>query len=322
MQPRDFDGSRLAAPTEMRFLFMTKPISILGAAVLALAASWAACLHAAQPTLDDRGRPVASATAPLRIVSLLPSLTETVCALDACDRLVGIDRYSNWPQEPLSKLPVVGGGLDPNVEAIVALKPDVVLLSNSARVIDRLEALGLRTVPLEPRTQADVQRVLQAVGELLHIPAEQGADKVWWHMQAGMQAAVQSLPPQIKGGKVYFEVSRGPFAAGPSSFLGELLTSMGMRNVVPAEMGPFPRLNPEFILRAQPDVILMGSHSMQDSVHYPGWHTLAAVREKRVCGFDAAESGILVRPGPRMDESARIIARCLADKAPRRATGG
>lgn len=306
----------------MKTLFMTKPFSRLGAAVLALAATWATCLHAAQPALDDRGRPVATKTAPLRIVSLLPSLTETVCALDACDKLVGVDRYSNWPQDQLSKLPVVGGGLDPNVEAIVALKPDVVLLSNSARVIDRLEALGLRTVPLEPRTQADVQRVLQAVGELLHIPAQDGADKVWQRMQAGMEAAVYSLPKEIQGAKVYFEVSRGPFAAGPTSFLGELLTRMGMRNVVPPEMGPFPRLNPEFILRAQPDVILMGSHSMKDAVNYPGWHTLAAVRDQRVCGFNVEQSNILIRPGPRMDESARIIARCLADKAPRRGARG
>jgi iron complex transport system substrate-binding protein len=294
----------------------------ISAAALAWLAGWAGSAAAASPALDDRGRPVATATAPQRIVSLLPSLTETVCALDACDKLVGIDRYSNWPQTLLQTLPVVGGGLDPNVEAIVALKPDVVLLSNSARVIDRLEALGLRTVPLEPRTQADVQRVLQAVGELLHIPAPEGADKVWQRMQAGMDQAVQSLPPHIKGGKVYFEVSRGPFAAGPQSFLGELVARMGMRNVVPADMGPFPRLNPEFILRAQPDVILMGSHSMQDAVNYPGWHTLAAVREKRVCGFDAQDSSILIRPGPRMDESARIIARCLRDKAPRRGAGG
>lgn len=306
-----------------------------GAALLALAATYMACTAwageaaapaaapvASTPALDDRGRPVATASAPLRIVSLLPSLTETVCALGACDKLVGIDRYSNWPHDLLGRLPVVGGGLDPNVEAIVALKPDVVLLSNAARVIDRLEALGLRTVPLEPRTQADVQQVLQAVGQLLHIPPQEGADKVWQRMQAGMQAAVQSLPAQIQGGKVYFEVSRGPFAAGPQSFLGELLARMGMKNVVPAEMGPFPRLNPEFILRAQPDVILMGNRSMQDAVNYPGWHTLPAVREQRVCSFDADESGILIRPGPRMDESARIIARCLADKAPRRGDGG
>ena len=91
-----------------------------------------------------------------------------------------------------------------------------------------------------------------------------------------------------------------------------------MRNIVPAEMGPFPRLNPEFVVRAQPDVMLLGDESMQAGAHYPGWNTLRAVREQRICQFDAASAEILVRPGPRLDQAAHIIARCLADKAPRR----
>ena len=159
MQARNFDGGRIASATEMIKFVRTG----LGVAAMV----WAAVLgsaHAADVTLDaqkdDRGRPVVMAQPPQRIVSLLPSLTETVCALGACDKLVGVDRYSNWPKTLQTTLPVLGGGLDPNVEAIVALKPDVVLLSNSSRVVERLEALGLRTVALEPRTQADVYRVL------------------------------------------------------------------------------------------------------------------------------------------------------------------
>jgi len=84
-----------------------------------------------------------------RIISLLPSLTETVCALDACNRLVGIDRYSNWP-ESIAKLPRMGGGIDPNIESIVALKPDLVLMAGSARGIERLKSLGLTVLTLEP----------------------------------------------------------------------------------------------------------------------------------------------------------------------------
>ena len=78
--------------------------------------------------LDDRQQTIQIAQAPQRIVSLLPSLTETVCTLGACQRLVGVDRYSNWPEAVIAKLPKVGGGLDPSIEAIVALKPDVVLM--------------------------------------------------------------------------------------------------------------------------------------------------------------------------------------------------
>ena len=295
------------------------PLRCLAGALLSVALT--GVLHAAEvPEValkDDRGRPVALAQPPQRIVSLLPSLTETVCALGACDKLVGIDRYSNWPEDLQTKLPVVGGGLDPNVEAIVALKPDVVLLSNSARVMDRLEASGLRTVALEPRTQADVHRIMHSVGAVLGKSPE-AVEHEWQRMQDGVDAAAKSVPAGVHGARVYFEVSRGPYVAGPSSFIGEMLTRMHVDNVVPKEMGPFPRVNPEFILRARPDVILMGNHSMQVAHSYPGWHTLDAVKQQRVCAFDAKDSGVIVRPGPRMDEAARIIARCLTEKAPRR----
>lgn len=326
MQPRHFDGSGFAAAAEMKPLLrqhVLRWVWVCAAAVsMAHAANEPVDVAAGVPAnalKDERGRVIAMAQPPQRIVSLLPSLTETVCALGACDKLVGVDRYSNWPVHLHQQLPIMGGGLDPNVEAIVALKPDVVLLSNSARVVDRLESLGIRTVALEPRTQDDVYRVLHSVGLLLGLPPEQGAQREWQRMQAGVEAAAQSLPPAVKGVKVYFEVSRGPYAAGPTSFIGELLTRMEVGNVVPKEMGPFPRLNPEFILRARPDVLLMGNHSMQLAHTYPGWGTLEAVKNKHLCAFDAEQSNIIVRPGPRMDEAARIIARCLTEKAPRRA---
>ena len=105
----------------------------------------------ALPVTDDRGVVVALAHPPQRIVSLLPSLTETVCALGQCQRLVGVDRYSNYP-DAVRSLPLVGGGLDPNIEAIVALKPDLVLMATSTPVIDRLHSLGIAVLALEPKT--------------------------------------------------------------------------------------------------------------------------------------------------------------------------
>ncbi|QNP59592.1 ABC transporter substrate-binding protein [Paenacidovorax monticola] len=258
------------------------------------------------------------AQAPQRIVSLLPSLTESVCALDQCHRLVGVDRYSNWP-DAVRRLPQVGGGVDPNIEAIVALKPDVVLLATSSRASDRLEALGVKVVALEPKTHADVRRVLGKVSDLLGVPREQGAERLWRVIDAGVQAAGQSLPAKVRqggGARVYFEVSRGPYAAGEASFIGETLARLGVRNVVPASLGPFPRLNPEFVVRANPDIILVANRSMQPMVMYPGWAGLKAVREQRICVFGPGDSDVVVRPGPRMAEAARLIAQCLADKAP------
>ncbi len=279
--------------------------------VLALALAPVARAQGVQVT-DDRGVTVQWPRPPQRIVSLLPSLTETVCALDQCARLVGVDRYSNWPAS-LSRLPQVGGGLDPNIEAIVALRPDAVLMATSSRAALRLESLGIKVVALEPRTHADVQRVLGKVGQLLGVD---DAQRVWRAIDAGVSAAAQSLPPSVRGTRVYFEVNRGPYAAGEASFIGQTLARLGARNIVPADLGPFPKINPEYVVRARPDLIMIGVRSADGMTQRPGWAAMPAVRDQRVCLFNPEQADILIRPGPRMAEGARIMAQCLSDKAP------
>ena len=280
---------------------------------LLLAASLPICgMAQGLQVTDDRGHRVVFATTPQRIVSLLPSLTETVCELGMCHRLVGVDRYSDYPAT-VRALPKVGGGLDPNVEAIVALRPDVVLMATSSRVGDRLQALGIRVVALEPKTHADVQRVMLKLGQVLAVP---DAQRLWRAIDAGVSAAAQSLPPQVRHARVYFEVNPGPYAAGEASFMGETLMRLGAKNIVPFALGPFPKLNPEFIVRANPDVIMIGQRGVDGMAQRPGWHSIRALREQRVCVFPAEQANVLVRPGPRMAEAARLMAQCLADKAP------
>ena len=263
---------------------------------------------------DDRGITVTLAQSPQRIVSLLPSLTEGVCGMEQCQRLVGVDRYSNYPAS-VQALPKLGGGMDPNIEAIVALRPDLVLVAASSRASARLEALGLKVVALETKTHADVRRVLRVLGVLLAVSPEQGADRLWRVIDSSVSAASQSLSAKAKNTRVYFEVSRGPYAAGESSFIGETLTRLGVKNVVPANLGPFPKLNPEFIVRANPDLIMAGNRSMQAMTSYPGWGSIKAVKNQRICSFSNEEADVVVRPGPRMAEAARIMAKCLEDKA-------
>jgi iron complex transport system substrate-binding protein len=270
------------------------------------------CLTAlAGEITDDRGMKVNLVRPPQRIVSLLPSLTETVCALGQCQRLVGVDRYSNFP-ESVTRLPQVGGGLDPNIEAIVALKPDLVLVASSSRSADRLRTLGLVVVYLEPKTHADVKRVIQTLGVLLEAP---NADKVWKDIDASLEAAAKSLSPKARGLRVYFEVSQAPHAAGEASFIGETLSRLGAKNIVPSQLGPFPKLNPEFIVRADPDVIMVGDRNYVGMDKRPGWAAMRAMKEKRVCIFASTLSDDLVRPGPRMAEGARAMAKCLESNA-------
>ena len=278
---------------------------------------WLVCQPAwAYEVTDDTGHTVHFDAPPLRVVSLLPSLTETACELGACERLVAVDRYSNWPAT-LEKLPKVGGGLDPNVEAIVALKPDLVLISVSSRAGERLRGLGLRVLQMEPRTAAQVRDVTTRLATALQLPT---AERVLRGIEAGVEAAALSVPASVRGQRVYFEASGGPHAAGPQSFIGEMLTRLGLQNIIGPELGPFPRINPELVVRADPDLIMVGARSVRELVGRPGWNQLRALREQRMCVFTAEEVDVLVRPGPRMAEAARLMARCAVQKGPRPAT--
>ena len=305
-------------PTPVRrILWVIAILVALGLLMAGLAQAQTLISAPAIQVTDDRGRTVTLPRPPQRIVSLLPSLTEAVCALDQCHRMVGVDRYSNWP-EAITRLPQVGGGLDPNIEAIVALRPDVVLMATSSRASARLESLGVAVVALEPKTHADVQRVLGKIGQVLAVP---DAQRVWRRIDAAVEAAAQSVPPAARGARVYFEVNRGPYGAGTSSFIGETLTRLGARNILPAALGPFPKLNPEYVVRADPDLIMVGARSVEGLAERPGWGSLRALREQRLCVFSPEESDVLVRPGPRMAEGARLMAGCLASKAVPAATG-
>ena len=258
---------------------------------------------------DDLGRTTDWPAPPQRIVTLLPSLTETVCALGACAKLVGVDRYSNYPATVIT-LPKLGGLDDTNIEMIVALRPDVVLVAPSSRVTDRLQALGVKVVTLEAKSYADVQRVLGKMGELLGVA---DAQSIWRHIEAGVGAAAQSLPPSAKGVLVYYEVSSGPYAAGESSFMGETLAKLGARNIIPASLGPFPKINPEFVVRANPQLIMMGSRDAGGIYQRPGWDKIAAIRDKKVCVYTREQGDVLARPGPRIAEAAQIMAGCLRE---------
>lgn len=259
---------------------------------------------------DDRGTLHVLAASPQRIVSLLPSLTESVCALGGCDRLVGVDRFSNWPAS-VQSLPRLGGLEDAQVERIAALKPQAVLVAPSARVIDRLDALGLLVIVVDAKTHADVERSLGLIGTLLNAPAQ--AQRAWVAIQQAMDAAAARVPLGLRGQRVYFEVDPAPYAASEVSFVGQTLKRLHMSNVVGSSLGPFPRLNPEFVVTSRPDVVMAAQRTLEEMQRRPGWAGMAALRQRRTCGFSPAQFDVLVRPGPRMGEGALLLADCLAN---------
>lgn len=266
--------------------------------------------HAAPVSLPDhRGTTLVLASPPQRIVSLLPSLTESVCALGGCERLVGTDRFSNSPAQVIA-LPKLGGLDDTQIERVVLLKPDLVLAAPSSRVADRLERLGVKVLVIESNSHADVKRGLETLARMLGTPAE--AARVWSRIEAEIAAAAARVPPALRGQRVYFEIDGSLYAAGQGSFIGQTLARLGMDNIVGAELGPFPKLNPEFVLRAQPDIVMAAQRNLDAMPGRPGWGTLRALQSARRCGFDPAHYEVLIRPGPRMGEAAGQLADCLA----------
>ena len=277
--------------------------------LIGLCLGLSAVAQAAISVADERGHRLSFERPPQRIVSLMPSLTESVCALGACERLVGVDRYSNWP-DAVRRLPRLGGLEDAQIEAIVALRPDVVLAARSSRAIERLEALGLKVLALEPVDHAELRAGLATLATLLGRPGQ--AEALWQQIDTQVRRATAQVPPAWRGQRVYFEVDAAPYAAGAVSFVGQTLAQLGLANIIGPELGPFPKLNPEFVLRAQPDLVMAVTHDLAAMPQRPGWSHLRALQRRRVCAFAPADYDMLVRPGPRLGEGALLIAACLS----------
>lgn len=282
---------------------------LIGLAVFLIAFSLAVFAKPVTVT-DDRGVAVTFDAPPQRIISLLPSLTESICALGKCANLVGIDRFSNWPKS-IQDLPKLGGMGDINLERIAQLKPDVVLLEKSSPVISRLNDLGIKTFTLDVKSMGDEKRALQKLDLIL---GTSESARVWNQIEQELTRASKQLNLDRKTLRVYFEVNPAPFAAGKSSFIGEILSRLGLLNIMPESLGPFPKINPEFVVKTKPDFIFLSESTEEDIQKRPGWNTIPAVLNQRICTFNAQQNDVLVRPGPRMGEAALIISQCIQEK--------
>jgi iron complex transport system substrate-binding protein len=259
--------------------------------------------------------PCAFANGPQRVITLLPSLTETVCALGECARVVATDRYSNWPAS-VQDLPKTGGLEDAEIEQIVSLKPDIVILGHALRVKERLRQLGIATFDAETWTYADIFGTVSMLGLLFGVPDR--ALALSREIERAVDAAVERARLGLHGRTplVYYEVDSGPYAAGPQSFIGEMLARLGARNILTPDLGPFPKLNPEYVVRHNPDVIFVSPEEAPNLEHRPGWNQIRALKEKRLCSFAPEVRDTVVRPGPRVAEGLQAIADCLARVAP------
>ena len=257
---------------------------------------------------DDLGRSITLKSEPKRIIAMLPSHTETIFALGAGAKLVGIDEYSNYPKLETSKIQKVGNSFVPNLEAIAALKPDLVLAdeSTSSKLVQNLEKLGITVYGASAQTYLETFEKIAVLGRLVNREANS------LRLITGMRSEINSITAKIAGRprvSAYFEVDPTPYAAGPSSFIGEMLSRAGGINILPATLGAFPKISPELVVSSNPSVII--GAKLEDLLLRPGWATIAAVKNNRVYRATSEENDAIVRPGPRLPVALKILVRFL-----------
>ncbi|WP_456477196.1 ABC transporter substrate-binding protein [Oceanithermus sp.] len=261
---------------------------------------------------DDLGRAVTVPAEPQRIVVMLPSATETLCSIGACDKIVATDDYSNWPPEAAAK-PKAGGLYNPNVELIASFEPDLVISSKYGKLTEALEKLGLTVYAVNTQTYDDIFRTARNLGRLVNREAEAEA------LVARINQQVYALESQAAKAKdrptVYYEIDATPYTVGPDSFIGTLIKKARGVNVIPAELGLFPKISPELVVEKNPEVIVLGDApygvTAAKIAERPGWAGIRAIQDGRVCELTKEQTDVVHRPGPRVAEGLKVLIDCF-----------
>ena len=266
----------------------------------------------ARTVTDHAGRTVEVPERPQRIISLAPGLTETLFAVGAGERVVGVSDYCDFPAEAASR-PKIGGIVNPSMEAIVALRPDLVLLTtdgNRRETVEALERLQIPSYAVGATDLPGVFRLVRDVAEVAGVGArgEELAARLG-REAAAIEAAVAGRAPR----RALFLVWLQPIvSAGRGSFLDDLLRRAGAESISRASTQPWPHLSLEEILRADPEFVLVPrtpwfAPSREELLKMPGWRDLSAIRQSRLVPLPAA----VERPGPRLVEVLGQVARAL-----------
>jgi ABC-type Fe3+-hydroxamate transport system substrate-binding protein len=284
----------------------------LAGALLLLSAA-AACGGDRAPTgalvvVDDAGDTVRLAAVPRRVVSLIPATTELLFAMGQGDRLVGRSQWCDYPAEA-ARIPSLGDGITPNLEAVLGARPDLVVLYHSGQngaAAERLRSLGIPAIRVRTDLLADVPRLAALLGRLLD--ARPAADSLSRRFEAELAAA--TVPPPADPPSIFLLVwDQPPMTVGSGSYLSELVRRAGGRNIyadLPTSSG---QISVESAAARDPDAILTSNPALPAFAGRPEWQVVRAVRERR---FVHAPGSEYSRPGPRAPEAIRRLAAQLA----------
>lgn len=242
-----------------------------------------------------------------RVVSLAPSITETLFAIGGGPEVVGVSQYCDYPPQVLS-LPKVGSFLTPNLEAIVGLRPGLIIgldTSSNDREIRALQRMGYRVLLVNDDSLGGIEDGIQRIGALTgHV---EQAQQLLNSMRARMHAVRERLLG-VAPRKVLMLVGHDPLVAVGGGYLNQLLQIADCVNIAAGLDGQWPRVSIEYIIAAAPDVILdgqMGSDPQSPAGFWSRYPSIPAVRSHRVFGYD---QNPVLRPGPRVAKTLEILA--------------
>jgi iron complex transport system substrate-binding protein len=263
---------------------------------------------AAVTFVDDGGDSVSVVLPARRVASLIPATTELFFAIGAGDAVVGRTNWCNYPAAA-ARVPNLGDGMSPNIEAIIAARPDLVVLYRSAQnegVADRLRSLGIPAIQLRTDSLSDVSRLARLFGRLTgHVP---DADTMVARFER--ELAESTTPAAGTRPSVFLLVwNQPPMTVGAGSYISELIERAGGRNLfadLPASSGT---VSIEAVTARDPDFVLTFDEAVPAFARQPEWQTVRAVRERR---FVLARGSEFDRPSPRAPHAVRTLAARLA----------
>jgi iron complex transport system substrate-binding protein len=265
--------------------------------------------------VDDLGRNVTILEKPARVISLYPSFTETLFAIGAGEKVVGVTQYCDYPPEASQK-ENVGGVTTPDIEKIVTLSPDIVLVDARLQkeLVYRLEGYGLTVVALYPKNFEDIIENIRIIGEIT------GNEQEALSLTADIEKRVKSITDKTKGladserTRVFYLVWYDPLMTmGPGSLVDELIQLAGGQNIAADLKEEVSAYSFEMVVRRNPQVIILAGGSMtsitvDELKALEQWQVIDAVKQDRVYMIDAA---LIAGARPRIVDGLEIMTECL-----------
>ncbi|HOW07058.1 MAG TPA: helical backbone metal receptor [Flexilinea sp.] len=263
---------------------------------------------------DDLDRKITLELPLESVVSLAPSVTEIVCALDLCDELIGVDVASNYPDEVTKKAIVTNYDMSINKELILSLDPELVIISELTAIdqVKQLEDMGLTIYYLKnPKTLEDLDSYFMKVGEVTG--HEEQAEELITEMKNRIAVVDETIAKATTHPLVFYELDATdiskPWTASSGTFIDELITRAGGKNVAADLKGEWVQISLEALIRSNPEIIILGDSNYgitpESVIERPGWDVLSAVKNKKIYPIN---SDIGSRPSPRLVDALEILA--------------